>query len=316
MTRRWVMRRLRSPNSYVVPGALALAMALSGSPALAQDDPEAGDTSWGQQQPATQPAMGGGFDSSGFNNNYAQSNASAGAGEAESGKGKARGNTDHDAVLKSWSLGLLGLAELPVALGDPLGSGVPSGERTITSDTVVAPVIGTRYWVGKRVGIEAGLGFSIQSGSRKIAAFGIDADGGSITAVGAHFGLPIAAAYGKHYTLLMIPYLAYGYVSSEDSRSTDATNDDVFGTATVFEGGLRAGVEIQLGAIGLENFALQLTTGIRLRYESRTANVPLFNEGMPAGDADRIAKDLRFETSAGSTLGSAVAGTLAALYYF
>jgi hypothetical protein len=288
-------------------------MIQSVAPAFAQDDPEAGDTSWGQATPAPAPAMSGGFDSSGFNANYSPTSAAGGAGESA---GKARGNTDHDAVRKKWSLGLLGLAELPVAVGDAYGNAVPAGERTITSDKTLAPVIGTRYWLTKRTGIEIGVGLSVLSGSRKAVGLGVlNADGPSIFGIGGHFGLPIAASYGKHYTFLVIPYLAYGYASSVDSRANDPPQDDIFGTGTVFEGGVRAGVELQLGAIGLENFALQLTTGLRLRYETRTANVPILTtEG--ASDTDRISKDLRFETTPGSTLGSAVAGTIAALYYF
>jgi hypothetical protein len=77
------------------------------------------------------------------------------------------------------------------------------------------------------------------------------------------------------------------------------------------------GVEVQLGAIGLPGFALQLTGGLRLRSEKRDANIPVLdNSGTVASTFDVKRSETVFATSEGSTLGSSIAGTLAALYYF
>jgi hypothetical protein len=276
--------------------------------AVAQDDPEAGLTASEPPPPAPEPKA-----SPSFSEGWETPPSDEDEDEDDKDEGPPE-DSDHAAVVGSFSLGLLGLAELPVALGDPVN--IAPGTRTVTSDTVRAPIIGSRYWLNERFGLEAGVGLSFASGSFNTGV-GSAVDGGKVTAFAAHVGAPIAATWGKHYALLLTPYIAFGRVSSEDSRATTATGDDVFGTGFSFEGGLKGGVELQLGAVGLEGLALQLTAGLRLRYESRTANVPTLDVGSGvASEIDIESSRTVFETSPGSSLGSAVAGTLAALYYF
>ncbi len=283
-------------------GVMLAAMA-SASAATAQVDPELGDTS--RNAPRDE----------GERPTFAETwepPPDFGKKQGDAGDTSA-GDSDHDAVVGSFSLGLLGLADLPVAVGDPIGGA--SGARTIAQDVVLAPVIGTRYWLGARAGVEVGFGFSYRSGTISFA--GGEADGAELAGYAGHLGIPIAATWGRHYTFVVVPYGAFGITSSTDSRGTPQSGDDVFGDASVLEGGVKAGVELQLGAIGLPGLALQLSTGLRVRYESKTTNVPTFDATtMMSGDTDLEETSLVLSSTAGSTLGSAIAGTIAALYYF
>lgn len=214
-----------------------------------------------------------------------------------------KGDTDHAAVVGSIGVGLLGMAEVPLG-----GAGYPG-----TGAALTAPVLGARYWFSERIGAEAGLGFSFTGGSVTVTGAS-DADNDSSRAFAFHAGAPISLASGKHYNLIAVPYLGLGFSSSTITKASTPNGDDIFGKGFLFEGGLRAGVEAQLGAIGLEGLALQITGGMRLRYETRSTDSPPAVAGGPKVVTDT--SNIVFATSPGSTLGSAVAGTIAAIYYF
>jgi hypothetical protein len=297
--------------------ALALA-ALSAAPglALAQDDPELGETGSDaaeqdqdkEDKKATSPntwGVAGSASTSGTETSSEWGSSEAGGGSAK--RVSSSGESDHESVVGSLGIGLLGLAEVPVGTA-------PGSARTVDS-TVTAPVLGARYWLSERFGLEAGVGFMFRSGSVEDSA-GNKGDLSSRAFV-LHGGLPIALFWGEHFNFLAIPYLGLGFSKATDGRGQAASADDVFGKGFLFEAGLRAGVEVQLGAIGLEGFALQLTGGVRLRFEKTHANIPLLDDddATPASyDVD--GKQVVFATSPGSTLGSSIAGSLAAVYYF
>jgi hypothetical protein len=223
-----------------------------------------------------------------------------------------RGDTDHDSVVRSVSVGLLGLAELPVGVGDPVNA--PGGSRAVP-DTLTAPVLGSRFWLTSHFGIEAGFGLMVRGGTIKRG--NNENDGAKALAFGVTVGVPISLTHGKHYNLLVIPHAGFGRSSATDTRHTAEDADDVFGTGTVLEAGLKGGVEAQLGALGLPGFALQLTLGVRFRYESLVANIPVLDAMGTLQDEYEIESTTStVTTSPGSSLGSAVAGTIAALYYF
>jgi hypothetical protein len=222
------------------------------------------------------------------------------------------GHSDHESVVHSFSLGLLGLAELPIGVADPVNA--PGGSRAVP-DTLTAPVIGTRFWFTPRFGIEAGFGLNLRNGTIKRGDN--ENDGAKALAFAATLGVPISLVYGKHYNVLVIPNFGFGTSSATDTRHTAEDADDVFGKGTAFEAGLKGGVEAQLGAVGLPGLALQLTLGVRFRYETLSANVPVLDDtGTLDSSYDIESTNTAFTTSPGSSLGSAVAGAIAAIYYF
>lgn len=298
-------------SSRLAPYLLCLSLAAPVLAAAQDDDPEAGETgSTPEEAPKSTPntwgLAGAAEGSSG------ESGAMSTSSEWESAGGsKPKGNSgesDHEAVVGDIGIGLLGLAEVPV--------GFDTGSARSVDTVLTAPVIGTRYWIGDRFGLEAGLGFMFRGGNITDSA----GNKGNVSsrAFALHAGLPIALLWGEHYNLIAIPYFGLGFSKATDFRGDALTNNDVFGKGLLFEAGIRAGVEVQLGAIGLEGFALQLTAGLRLRIEKTSANIPIPNDdaSLPPKSYDLDSTSVVFATSQGSTLGSSVAGCIAALYYF
>ncbi len=287
--------------------ALSLAVGLglgllssSGVRALDEDDPEAGEVGTAEPKPAP--------NTWGVSGSGAASTETPEWGNDAVKLARDRGESDHEAVVGRVGFGLLGLAELPV--------GVNTGNTRSVDPVLTAPIIGSRYWFTDRFGIEGGLGFMFRGGSVEDSA-GNKGDVSS-RAFALSAGLPIALLWGKHYNLLAIPYVGLGFSKATDGRGDAVTANDVFGKGFLFETGVRAGVEIQLGAIGLEGFALQLTGALRLRIEKTSANIPIpsDNENTPPTSYDVDSTSVVFATSQGSTLGSSIAGAIAAIYYF
>jgi hypothetical protein len=197
-------------------------------------------------------------------------------------------------------------------VGDPVNA--PGGSRAVP-DTLTAPVLGSRFWFTKRLGVEAGFGLNVRTGTIKRG--NNENDGAKALALAVTVGVPFSLVYGKHYNLLVIPNLGFGKSSATDTRNTAEDADDVFGKGTVLEAGIKGGVEAQLGAVGLPGLALQLTLGVRFRYELLSANIPVLDAmGTLQDEYEVESTNTVFTTSAGSSLGAAVAGTIAAIYYF
>ncbi len=299
---------------------------LTAAPAFAQGDPELGETAPGTAgapakrrskkaapapepapvAPATPPPVDTGASTGMDTWEKPPSDGSEGSGEsqAESPVAEKQGDSDHAAVVGRVGVGLLGMAEVPVGGGGYLNAGA----------ALTAPVLGARFWFTERFGAEAGLGFMFTGGTVKQTGAG-DADNDSARAFAFHLGAPISLKSGTHYNLIAVPYMGLGFSSSTITGATGPNADDVFGKGFVFEGGLKGGVEVQLGSIGLEGLALQITGGMRLRYETTSTDVPP-PINVPAPKTVIETSRTVFATSPGSSLGSAVAGTIAAIYYF
>ncbi|MEO6418010.1 MAG: hypothetical protein ABIP39_01285, partial [Polyangiaceae bacterium] len=80
------------------------------------------------------------------------------------------GGTDHDSLVGHFGVGYFGVSQLPIAAALPGGMGGGGLGR----DNVNAPVIGIRYWMSKMIGIDAGIGFGLTSGSTEVVAPGSD----------------------------------------------------------------------------------------------------------------------------------------------
>jgi hypothetical protein len=171
--------------------------------------------------------------------------------------------TDHDAVIGRFGLTYFDITNLPIA--NPLiGGGAPPAAPT--SSNVAAPVVGMRYWFNRRWGLDAGVGLGLAGGSTESVIGGTDTtvNKTSTTGVAFHVGVPIALAYGKHYTFLVIPNTTLGFTTaSYTAPVAGASEQDLSGF--LFDIGARAGAEIYFGFIGLPQLALQATIGLSFR---------------------------------------------------
>jgi hypothetical protein len=194
---------------------------------------------------------------------------------------------DHDTVVGHFAVGYFGISNLPVG-GAPTGGGTPTAGAGVTEQQIQAPVIGARYWLTPKLGIDAGVGFSDSS-----AGWG----------VGIHGGVPLALATSKHLTFELIPEVTVGFAGN----STGSGNTSVTYSGFLFDIGARIGGEIQFGFIGIPQLALQGTVGLYLQHESYSYSTT-GNSGSGSSTT--------FTTSVGSDPWGIFTDNISALYYF
>ncbi|MGD0529522.1 MAG: hypothetical protein ABSE49_30570 [Polyangiaceae bacterium] len=179
--------------------------------------------------------------------------------------------TESDPALWVHHLGVtyFDVTNLPIANPVTGGGGVPA-PGGLTSSNVAAPVVGVRYWLTNRFGIDGGLGFGYASGSDQTVAGGTTTtvNKTGTTGFALHGGVPISLAEGKHYAFLVIPDFTVGFTTATYTPPTAAgatagPNQSLSGF--LFDIGARAGAEIYFGFIGLPQLALQATVGLSYR---------------------------------------------------
>ncbi|MES1178130.1 MAG: hypothetical protein ABUL62_27650 [Myxococcales bacterium] len=180
--------------------------------------------------------------------------------------------TDHQGVVGHFGVGFMGTRGL--ALG-------------AAGAAVDAPVIGLRYWLDDRMGIDAGLGLRFSGGSDPTPSYNIAI---------VHFGVPLALAGSKHFSFQVVPEANLGYGTAKVGAGP--TTKDFH-----LDLGARAGAEIQFGFIGIPELALQGGIGVGLNYDHFST-------------AGQGAHTLAFGTSVGDTPWQIFTGNIAALYYF
>ena len=291
--------RLRLPSSTFLSISLAASLLTQAGPAVAQDDPEMGDMMEeeppppvAEEEPEAQAPPGWGV-----------------ADDTESPDGEGSGGDSEGYEAEgSFGIGLFGLAELPL----------PGNTKFPT--TLPGPVIGGRYWFTEGVGLEVGLALSLRW--RTDAATASDGTAGeessSAWGLGLVAGVPIAVHRGQDYALLLIPYLGIGTASATDGSAFEGEADDIFLSGFLLELGLKAGVEMRMGALGLPGLGLQFAAGVRLRTTSLETDAP-----GPDTDGDGVPNSVITEGSSGTieftpggSLGSLIAGMISAVYYF
>ncbi len=188
---------------------------------------------------------------------------------------------DHDAVVGHFAVGYFGISNLPVGSGGGGGAGVTQG-------TVVAPVIGMRYWLMPKLGIDAGVGFS---------------DSSSGWGVAIHGGLPIALATSHHMTFELIPEATVAFAGNTGGAGAAEVTYSGFR----LDVGARVGGEIQFGFIGIPQLALQASVGLYLEHDSW---------GFSTTNQSGSASSTTFATSVQSDPWGIFTDNISALYYF
>lgn len=191
--------------------------------------------------------------------------ASGGATTPRADDKKDDGITDHEKVVGKFGVGYFGVTAQPIGTGAPAAVG---------RGTVNTPVIGMRYWLQERLGIDVGLGFNFFSSSRAVVQNNqaeVSTDGPAVVAFALHGGLPLAFAYGKHYKFLLVPEINFGYATQTEAAQNvppgAATPPDIHRTGIRFDVGARVGTEIQFGFIGIPELALQASVGLNFRRQ-------------------------------------------------
>ena len=201
--------------------------------------------------------------------------------------------TDHAGVVGHFGIGYLGRRSIAID--------VTNAAEAITKD---APVIGVRYWLDPMIGIDAGLGLLLSTGSTKTGPTSTDLQGYTVFIL--HGGVPLALAGSKHFSFQIVPELNLGIASSKRQGAGGVAGDDLSGFH--FDVGARAGAEIQFGFIGIPELSLQGGVGLALAYD-RVKISPAM------GDATSVSRTA-LGTNTGDNPWNIFTGNIAALYYF
>jgi hypothetical protein len=223
------------------------------------------------------------------------------------------GITDHEKVVGKFGVMYFGINDQPIGAG---------AANNVQRRNVPMPVIGMRYWLQERLGIDAGLGFMMTNQSGAVQQNGQpeqNTDGEAIVAFGLHGGLPLAFAYGKHYKFLLVPEVNFGYATQTEAAQNvppgQVSPSDIHRTGFRFDIGARVGTEIQFGFIGIPELALQASVGLNFRrrvwHASRDAAPPAIPNPLSSSDGQND-----FGTTVQSDPWALFVNNISAIYYF
>jgi hypothetical protein len=232
----------------------------------------------------------------------------AAGGEAK----KDDGITDHEKVVGKFGVMYFGINEQPIGTGGPAGVGRSNMEGGV-------PVIGMRYWLQERMGIDIGLGVNFFNSGRSVQTNNVttDTDGAAKIGFALHAGLPLAFAYGKHYKFLVVPEINFGYATQTEAAQNPNPNapipSDIHRYGLRFDIGARVGSEVQFGFIGIPELALQASVGLNFRRRTWGASQEAFGN-TPASESSESAND--FGTTVQSDPWALFTNNISAIYYF
>jgi hypothetical protein len=221
----------------------------------------------------------------------------------EDAEAKPAGPTDHEQVVRHWGVGLLSAVQLRPLLPGP----------SYPEQSLVVATLGTRTWLSKRVGFEAGLGFDTVSGKRADDLQSRE-DVPEPTSWGfaLHLGMPLSLYDDQHYQFMILPELNLGMAIGRTQDDPNTLGDQaVRQRARLIGGGLRAGAEVQFGMIGLPMLALTGTVGLRLNYHQ--SSVEAAQNGVVV---TRTRSVFGASTSSFNDPWDLFVSSIAALYYF
>jgi len=174
---------------------------------------------------------------------------------AASGRGSEPGGvSDHDLVVRDIGLRVVHWGKVEAGVGQLLGGGLAgAGAAAAVNPNQTANLnlttIGLRYWLSKRIGIDAGVALFLHKPKMGDTQFGFGIAG----------GIPIALGVFKHITVFAEPRLDLSWL-----RLAKDTNAVMFGM------GADLGAELSFGFIGIPRLTTQLAFGLdlRLQYDS------------------------------------------------
>lgn len=198
------------------------------------------------------------------------------------------GSSDHDSVVGRLAVGYLGRNAVPVGAG-------------VAVNAIPTPVIGVRYWLSDMLGIDAGLGFGLTSGSQTAGGMSNDTPGWHLFMI--HGGVPLSLASAGHFSFQIVPELNLGFAGG----SVDAGGDTNKVSGFHLDVGARAGAEIHFGFINVPQLSLQGSVGLRLNMDSQSSTI--------AGNETK-ASSFGLGTTVGDNPWNIFTSNVAALYYF
>jgi len=205
---------------------------------------------------------------------------------------------DHDRFVGRFAVGYFGITQLPI--------GTQTGTNGLTRQTVNAPVIGARYWFQREIGIDAGIGFGLTSGSSDVTAGGttVSTDAPSAFGLAFHAGVPFALVHGQHYSFEAIPEATVGFTSGTVKVPGAA---DIDRSGFRLDIGGRVGAEIHFGFIGVPELALEGSVGLYFRRDAYK---------WKQGDTSASAGATSLSTTVQSDPWALFVNNISALYYF
>ena len=211
--------------------------------------------------------------------------------------------SDHEKVVGHFGVGYMGLSTIPLAGGN----GIPN--------SVNAPVVGVRYWLSEKLGLDLGLGFGLASGSREVVngATTTVTDSPSVFGFAVHAGVPLVLGHQKHFMFLAIPELNLGIASAKyqaPAQGAAVPQPEVSHSGFLLGLGGRIGAEIQFGFIGIPQLSLQGSVGLGMQYKRVKTSAE--NNGVTVSDSSS-STDLR--TSVQSDPWALFTNTISAIYY-
>ena len=211
------------------------------------------------------------------------------------------GESDHDMMVGRIAVGYLGLRGLRLPPGTL--AGVPTA---MTTEEVLAPVVGVRYWMTPLLGLDLGLGFTAMFGSDTVKPAGGDetsVDAPLPTVLIAHAGVPLSLVSKDHFSFQIVPELNVGY----GWRTIKTATDDIDESDFHLDVGMRAGAEVQFGFIGVPEPSLQ--GGIGLLFATDQASLSL------SGGSAKQSRSV-VGTTVDANPWNIFISNVAALYYF
>jgi hypothetical protein len=166
------------------------------------------------------------------------------------------------------------------------------------------------------IGIDAGVGFLITSGSTEIspAQAGVPSsqDDAGVTAFILHAGIPLSLGSEGHFSFQLVPEVNVGFASASDSPGAPAPDVDFSGFH--LDAGLRAGAEIHFGFIDIPQLSLQGSIGVRYAMDTTSVTSTPTVAGGVETTVDRSTGE--FGTTVGDNPWNIFMTNVAALYYF
>lgn len=203
------------------------------------------------------------------------------------------GPTDHSAVVGTFGIGYLGMA----------GVNVPDAALNVA--LISAPVIGVRYWLRPKWGIDAGIGIGVAGSTTETEGAATDVENPQPFVMVLHGGLPLALMDSQHFVFQVIPEFNVGFGSNTlDGGAAGDVNVGAFH----LDIGARAGAEIHFGFMGLPRLALQAGVGLKWQVDTWSADPDTGNKVSNSSYA--------FGTGWGDDPWRIFTSNVAALYYF